>query len=202
MSIVQDRTAETMRISPAQAAQSPARHGAVMTTTGSRVFAVLRISLGLLFLWAFMDKTFGWGYATPAANAWVSGGSPTKGFLGGVATGPFQDMFNSWAGQAWADWLFMLALAGIGLAVLFGVGLRIAAVSGTLLLLMMWAAEWPLARHTSAGELTRSTNPLLDDHIVYAVVLIALALCYAGNTWGLGRRWAALPFVTRNRWLI
>ena len=32
--------------------------------------------------------------------------------------------------------------------------------------------------------------------------LIALALTYAGHTWGLGKLWAKLPFVQRNRWLI
>jgi thiosulfate dehydrogenase [quinone] large subunit len=25
---------------------------------------------------------------------------------------------------------------------------------------------------------------------------------FAGNVWGLGRRWARLPFVQRNRWLL
>ena len=35
--------------------------------------------LGFEFLWAFLDKTFGFGYATPAERAWINGGSPTKG---------------------------------------------------------------------------------------------------------------------------
>lgn len=46
-------------------------------------------------LWAFLDKTFGLGYATPAANAWVDGGSPTKGFLGNVQVGPMQSTLQS-----------------------------------------------------------------------------------------------------------
>jgi len=96
----------------------------------------------------------------------------------------------------------MAGLLGIGLALSFGIGLRIAAVSGTLMLLGMWAAEWPLAKVTSAGEPSMSTNPLVDYHIIYALALIALAVTYAGHTWGLGRRWARLPFVNRHRWLI
>jgi thiosulfate dehydrogenase [quinone] large subunit len=47
-----------------------------------------------------------------------------------------------------------------------------------------------------------STNPLVDYHIIYALALIALAVTFAGHTWGLGRRWAGLRFVQRNRWLI
>ena len=69
------------------------------------------------------------------------------------------------------------------------------------MMLGMWAAEWPLAKFTSAGEPTMST-PIVDYHIIYALALIALAVTYAGNTWGLGRPWARLPFVQRNRWLI
>ncbi|HEU5474951.1 MAG TPA: hypothetical protein VFV67_30275, partial [Actinophytocola sp.] len=105
-------------------------------------------------------------------------------------------------GDPWANWLFMLGLAGIGIALLTGVAMRIAAVSGSLMLLLMWAAEWPLAQHTATGELTRSTNPILDDHIIYALVLLTLAALYAGRYYGLGRRWERLDIVRRNRWLI
>ena len=119
-----------------------------------------------------------------------------------VAVGPLESTFHAWAGAGWADWLFMVGLLGIGVALILGIGLRIAAVSGTLLLVGMWAAEWPLARFTSAGEPTMSVNPIVDYHIIYALALIALAVSYAGHTWGLGKRWAKLPFVQRNRWLI
>jgi thiosulfate dehydrogenase [quinone] large subunit len=48
----------------------------------------------------------------------------------------------------------------------------------------------------------RSNNPITDYHFLYAVGTIVLALTYVGHTWGLGRRWAKLPFVQRHRWLI
>ncbi|GAA3434952.1 DoxX family membrane protein [Kutzneria kofuensis] len=163
--------------------------------------AVLRIAVGLIFLWAFVDKLVGLGYATPAAKSWLSGGSPTKGFLGNVGVGPFRSMFHAWAGAGWADWLFMLALLGIGLAVTLGVALRISAVAGTILLVLMWAAEWPLSTTTAAGAPSGSTNPLIDYHIVYALVLIVAALFGAGVTWGLGGRWERLAVVRNNPWL-
>ncbi|TDV42559.1 DoxX family membrane protein [Actinophytocola oryzae] len=165
------------------------------------VAAVLRIVMGLVFVWAFLDKTFGWGYATTAERSWINGGSPTKGFLGNLDHGPFADMFRGWAGTGWADWLFMLALAGVGLALVLGIGLRVAAVSGTLLMLLMWAAEWPLDQFTDKGEPTMSTNPIIDYHIIYALVLIAVAVLAAGNTWGLGKFWAKLDLVKKNPWL-
>jgi thiosulfate dehydrogenase [quinone] large subunit len=176
--------------------------GAIITARATKFLAVFRVVVGFAFLWAFLDKTFGFGYATPAARAWINGGSPTKGFLSRVAVGPLEGTFHAIAGTAWADWLFMLGLLGIAIALILGIGLRIAAVSGTVMMLLMGAAEGPLARFTSAGEPSMSTNPIVDYHIIYALVLVALALTYAGNTWGLGRLWARLPFVQRNRWLI
>jgi thiosulfate dehydrogenase (quinone) large subunit len=173
-----------------------------ITTGAAKFLAVFRVVLGFEFLWAFLDKTFGLGYATPAERAWINGGSPTEGFLSRVAVGPFEDTFHAWAGAPWADWLFMIGLLGIGVALVLGIGLRMAAVSGTVMMVLMWAAEWPLDKLTSAGEPTMSTNPIVDYHIIYALALIALAVTFAGNVWGLGRRWARLPFVQRNRWLI
>ena len=166
-----------------------------------RFAAVVRIVTGLVFAWAFLDKTFGFGYATPAERAWINGGSPTKGFLGNLDHGPFAAMFRGWAGAWWADWLFMLGLAGIAIALILGIGMRVAAVAGTLMMLLMWAAEWPLDRFTDAGAPTMSTNPVLDYHLLYALVMIWLAIVAAGATWGLGKQWAQLGFVQRNPWL-
>lgn len=190
-----------MQIPAQRAAETAQAHGAVMTTTAGRAMALLRITMGLLFLWAFADKAFGLGYATTAQQAWLNGGSPTRGFLSRANVGPFAETFRSIAGAWWADWLFMLGLLGIGLALLAGAGLRIAAVTGTVMMLLMWAAEWPPARFTETGAPSMSTNPIIDYHLVYAVVLIALALAYAGNTWGLGRWWAERTAVRRNHWL-
>jgi thiosulfate dehydrogenase [quinone] large subunit len=169
--------------------------------TGMQVLAVLRIVLGLTFLWAFLDKTFGLGYSTTGKQAWVNGGSPTKGFLAHVEVGPLQGMLRDWAGTGWADWLFMLGLLGIGLALVLGIGMRIAATTGVVLLASMWIAEWPLARFTSAGAGTFSTNPIIDYHLVYAVVLIVLAAFAAGNTWGFGPMWTKLDLIRRHPWL-
>jgi thiosulfate dehydrogenase [quinone] large subunit len=164
-------------------------------------FASLRLLTGFAFLWAFLDKTFGFGYATSSGKGWIDGGSPTKGFLSGVAAGPMESTFHSWAGDTWADWLFMAGLLGVGLALIGGIALRLAALAGTAMMALMWIAEWPPAKNLSDGAPSMSTNPFVDYHVIYAVVLIALALASAGDTWGVGRLWARLPFVNRNRWL-
>lgn len=170
-------------------------------TARAYVFAPLRLLTGFVFLWAFLDKTFGFGYATPSGKGWIDGGSPTKGFLSGVAAGPMESTFHSWAGATWADWLFMAGLLGIGLALVGGFALRLAAVAGTAMMALMWVAEWPPAKHLSDGSASMSSNPFADYHLVYAVVLIALALVAAGDTLGVGKLWAKLPVVRNNGWL-
>ena len=157
----------------------------------AEVFAVLRIVVGFTFLWAFLDKLFGFGYATPSERSWLNGGSPTRGFLANSATGPFESVYKDIAGVGWADWLFMIGLAGIGAALLLGIGMRVAAASGALLYVLMWTVVLP-----------PENNPVVDDHIIGALVLIALALVHAGDTFGLGRWWKQQPIVQQNRWLI
>jgi thiosulfate dehydrogenase (quinone) large subunit len=165
------------------------------------LFAGVRLLLGFVFLWAFLDKLFGWHYATASGKGWIDGGSPTKGFLKGVSAGPLQSTFNSWAGNGVVDWFFMLGLLGIGLALIGGVALRITAVAGTAMMAFMWLAEWPLAQHTSTGAPSMSSNPLVDYHVMFAVTMIALAAVSAGTTLGLGRIWARIPIVARTPWL-
>ena len=154
------------------------------------VLAALRVVLGFYFLWAFVDKLFGFGFHTAPEKAWINGGSPTAGFLSGVE-GPFAGVFNAIAGAVWADWLFMAGLLGIGVALILGIGMRIATVSAVIMLFLMYLASFPM-----------TTNPIIDDHIVDALAIAALGLIGAGDVYGLGLKWKALPIVARNRWLI
>jgi thiosulfate dehydrogenase (quinone) large subunit len=165
------------------------------------VTGVLRIGLGWVFLWAFLDKMFALGFSTGrdaktgivdrfGDAAWLNGGSPTKGFLSFGTKGPFADFYSSIAGAGWADWLFMMGLLGIGLALVLGIGTRVAAVAGSALMVMMWSAA-----------LAPETNPFMDDHLVYALTLIVLALMGAGRFVGLGRQWEQLSVVRHHGWL-
>ena len=154
------------------------------------VAAALRLSLGWIFLWAFLDKTFGLGHETASKAAWIHGGSPTQGFLAFAATGPFKGTYHDIAGQGWADWLFMIGLLGIGTALILGIAMRIAAASGALLLVLMWTAVLP-----------PENNVFMDDHLVYAMTLVLIAALGAGRWLGLGARWEQLPLVQRQPWL-
>lgn len=182
-------TREVPETTPVVRETTPAVRESTSHIVTRYVWAGLRIALGWIFLWAFLDKTFGFGFATPEARSWINGGSPTKGFLSN-ATGPFEGFYHEIAGSAWANWLFMLGLAGIGIALIAGIGMRIAAVTGGILLVMMWTASLPL-----------DNNPFMDDHLVYAGLLAALALVGAGRTFGFGRIWEKIALVKRMPWL-
>lgn len=193
MSVINERTSST----------TTGVHGGSTATTNrvdtptARVLAVLRIGFGFTFLWAFFDKVFALGFATGRSPdgkldrfgdaAWVNGGSPTEGFLKFAADGPFKGIYNSIGGTMWADWLFMLGLLGIGVALTLGVGMRLAAATGALLYVLMWSAVLPPAN-----------NPLIDEHILGALTMVALALLHAGDTWGLGRWWSGQNVVRSN----
>ena len=160
--------------------------------------AVTRLALGWTFLWAFFDKLFALGFGTgrdPETGvvdrfgdaAWINGGSPTEGFLKFGADGPFKGFYNGIAGDAWTNWLFMGGLLAIGVALTLGVTMRIAAGTGALLLVMMWTAVLP-----------PENNPFMDSHLIYALVLVVLALASAGRTLGLGRVWERIPLVAKH----
>ncbi|MEO7235194.1 MAG: DoxX family protein [Lapillicoccus sp.] len=172
------------------------------TGPGYAWLAATRVAVGFLMLWAFLDKLFGLGYSTAAAKSWLNGGSPTNGFLSHVAVGPLQGFFQSIAGSAVVDTLFMVSLLGIGVAMIFGAGLRIAAISNVVLMLGMWAAEWPLTRFTSAGAASGSTNPFVDYHLVYALIGIVFAYFAVASRYGLGAWWSRRTVVQKNPWLL
>jgi thiosulfate dehydrogenase [quinone] large subunit len=183
-------------ISRTASAATDAPAEAVVSRTGHWSIAALRLATGFIFLWAFLDKTFGLGFSTPAERAWVNGGTPSQGFLNSDAvSGPLKSFFSGIASPT-SDVLFMLGMLAIGLAVMLGIGLRVSAVAGSVIMIFMYLAEWPFAANLA------STNPLVDYHIVYAISLIVIAALSGGDTWGFGRVWKSLPIVRNNRWLV
>ena len=177
----------------------------VTSSPARKALAFVRITFGFTFLWAFFDKALALGFGTGAITndagaktgvdyfgpaAWINGASPTEGFLKFGADGPFKGFYNSLGGTAFADWMFMLGLLGIGLAFTFGFGIRVAAAAGALLYLMMYTVALP-----------PGNNPVLDEHILGAATMVVLGLTLAGDTWGVGRAWSRTHLVRQYRFL-
>ena len=162
-----------------------------MTYTKSQYAWIgLRLSLGWIFFWAFIDKLFGLGFATKPAGAWLAGGSPTTGFLKFAATGPFASFYNMLAGNAIIDVLFMLGLLTVGITLTLGIAMRLGSYIGALMVFLMWTALLP-----------PENNPLLDDHIVYLFAFLVLAGSKAGEIFSLDKWWAKTSLAKKYRLL-
>jgi thiosulfate dehydrogenase (quinone) large subunit len=170
----------------------------IVRPKAGKFWGALRLLMGFTFLWAFLDKTFALGFGTGrhpvtgginffGSAAWISGGSPTDGFLGfGLHTKePFLSIYQGMVGSAFVEWAFMLSLLGIGIALMFGVVTRIAAIGGAVLMVLMYFA----------GSFLPENNPLIDDHIIYAVLLVGIAYVGAGRFLGLGNKWRKTELV-------
>ena len=91
----------------------------------------------------------------------------------------------------WVDWVFMLSMLAIGVALILGIGVRLAALGGIAWMAIFYTATaiWP------------EHNPFLDDHVIEAIVLAGLFLANAGRYYGLGRAWQRLGFVKNRKYL-
>lgn len=159
-------------------------------------FGVLRIVMGIVFLWPFFDKLFGLGFATSPENAWINGGSPTQGFLlfATNQNSPFAPFFANTIGPMYqiVDVVFMMMLLVVGLGLITGVLVNISSLAGILFMINVLLAEWHID-HPGVDVF----NPLIDEHIVYIIILILFIIVSAGNSLGLGKRWGQLAIVQK-----
>ncbi len=175
---------------------------------GWTMLSITRIALGFYFLWAFIDKLFGLGFQTCRTvaddasvtidafcdSAWINGGHITEGYLvyGGNVNSPFNEFFVNLGAERWTDWPFMLGLLGVGLALMLGIGTRVGAIAGSLMLVFMYMTQMPV-----------STNPFLDEHLIYALAMIAIVWVELGHqSIGLGKWWRSLEIVKKQGWLV
>ena len=144
---------------------------------------VLRITLGLVLTWAFLDKLFGFGLNTPSNRSLLSGASATTGYLfsrQGWFSGAFQAVSGAW----WIDALFVLGLAGGGIALVLGIASRLATVAVLGVFGGIYLSQLPL-----------TSNPVIDQHLFYCITAVALLATGADRVLGLGTRWRSLPIV-------
>lgn len=163
--------------------------------------AATRISIGFIFIWGFFDKLFGLGFSTcrdtqtgtvdvMCSAAWANGASPTAGFLQFATDGPLQTAFQSLTGNPFVDWLFMLGLLLIGAALILGIGITVAVISGSLLMIMLWSSM-----------LLPENNPIIDEHIIYILALWSIYFANDVQRAGLGRWWQKQSVVKKYSFL-
>lgn len=153
---------------------------------GELVLEILRIVLGFMLIWAFLDKLLGLGMPTTPDAAMINEGSPTEYYLSHLVSGPFEGIYSSLAGNPVLDILLMTGLLLVGVAMILGVASRLSTVGMCVMMALMFSLEIP-----------PDDNPFVDYHIVY--ILASIAIYYLGGygALGLGERWSELSIVKR-----
>lgn len=134
---------------------------------------LLRVSFGWLFFYAGLSKIL-----NPDWSA--------AGYLGGAKTfGSFYNLFLGDSILPIINFINEWGLTLLGVSLILGLFVRPAALFGAALMILYYfpVLEFPRIMPHSY---------LVDDHIIYALVLVFLAAIGAGHVWGLDKLWAKL----------
>jgi thiosulfate dehydrogenase (quinone) large subunit len=157
--------------------------------------ALLRVVVGIIFIWAGLDKLLGAGPKGFSAAGFLShatSGSLGWPFVTGTADpntiyNPTHGFWVSLAGNAGAmtvvNFLVVAGELGIGIALILGLLTRFASLMGALMMLFFFFAAWSFS------------NGVVNEHLTYLVVCLTLAGIGAGRYYGLdatvGRRFGS-----------
>jgi len=140
------------------------------------LIVLLRLTMGWVFVWAGFDK--------------LIRGFSAEGFLVNATKGPLAGWFQSLGENAAAvdviNPLVVWSQILIGIALIFGVGVRWAAFWGAAQMFMFYIAQFP-PEH----------NPFMEYYLMYVLVLGLLGALGAGRMLGLDGLIERLPWVRR-----
>ncbi len=140
-----------------------------MNKLTSPTIFLLRVALGWLFLYSGIIKVM---TTTWSAESYISGAKVLPqlfNFLLDPAVLPYVNLVNKWG------------LVLIGASLIFGLFVRWSALAGAILMILYYL---PVLQFPYAGN----NFFIVDEHIIYALVLFFLAIVGAGRVWGLDRR--------------
>jgi thiosulfate dehydrogenase [quinone] large subunit len=162
--------------------------------------AILRIGVGIIFLWAGLEKVMApepWSaagflqFGTAGSLGWpfVTGEiaegtifNPTQAFWAGLATNE--------AVMSVINILVPFGQIGIGIGLILGLLTRFSAAMGTLMMLSFFIAAWDFE------------FGIVNQHLTYALVTAFLGLIGAGNYYGLDRSLGESASPGVRRWLL
>lgn len=111
---------------------------------------------------------------------------------------PFTGLWASFAGNPVIDFLVPWGLTLTGLGLILGAFVRWNAFWGAFMMIMFWMASLT----GGLGQfLPLEHGWVMDDHLLYAVLLFGLGALGAGRIWGLDGILEKTEFVRNNRWL-
>ena len=142
-----------------------------------KVLAALRIALGWLFFYAGITKVIAPAWS---AKGYLLGAKTFTGFYAWLASDgvlPVIDFLNKWG------------LTLLGAALILGLFVRLASLLGAGMMVLYWlpGLSFPYVEH----------GYLVDEHIVYALVLLYFAVKRVGRWYGLENACARLPICAK-----
>ena len=159
-----------------------------MRTTASptwypKAVAIGRIVIGVIFLWAGLEKVIGGAGEWSAKGFLAFGTSGTLGwpFVAEVVEGTvFNPTHEFWVGlsanagvMSVINLLVPFGQVAIGTSLILGIATRFASAMGALMMLFFFFAAWDFA------------YGIVNQHLTYAVVTFGLGVIGAGNYYGL-----------------
>jgi|SRR3989344_2678735 len=139
---------------------------------------LLRVGTGWLMFYAGITKILdpGWSAAGYLNNAKIF-----SGFFAWFATPnilPITNFVNEWG------------LTLLGVSLILGIGVRLSSILGAALMMLYYfpVLEFPYPNTHSY---------IVDEHIIYALVLLVLAALRAGRTWGLENWCSRFPVCSK-----
>jgi thiosulfate dehydrogenase [quinone] large subunit len=141
------------------------------------LLGLIRFSLGWLYFYAGITKLVNPDWS---AQGYLLGAKQFTGFYHALASPallPFVNFLNQWG------------LTLLGLSLMLGIGIRLSAPLGALLMLLYYLPQ-------SFPQLS-ATSYVVDEHVIYACALLLLATLRAGHTSGgaLADRFWGLPLL-------
>ncbi len=138
------------------------------------VLLLLRLSLGWIFLYA--------GFTKVTNPAWTA-----EGFLKGSQT--FPDLYKLFTEPSLLPTVNFLNEWGqllLGISLIVGIGVRLSSILGVILMVLYYL---PQLTFPYVGK----TAYIVDDHVIFALVLIYFAVIKAGRVYGLEEWCSNLP---------
>ena len=162
--------------------------------------AALRIAVGVIFLWAGLEKllgpepfsaagflqfgtsgTLGWPFVTgPVAEGTVF--NPTHGFWVGLA--------GNDAAMTFVNFIVPFGQIGIGISLILGLFTRFGAAMGTLMMVLFFFAAWDFE------------FGIVNQHLTYGLVTLFLGYIGAGKYYGLDATISEQTSHAIRRWIL
>ncbi len=138
--------------------------------TPKLILLLLRVAMGWLFFYAGITKVLDSEWS---AAGYLAGAKNFTGFYSWLASEsilPITNFLNEWG------------LTLLGLALILGAFVRLSSLlgAGMMILYYLVILDYP---HPNAHAY------IVDEHIIYALVLLFFAATQAGRFWGIDRMW-------------